>query len=550
MRNLYLLCFVFFALNAAAQKSKKEDKLLLDNLKKHVYFLAHDSLQGRRTGTAGEAAAARYISETFAAAGLQPKGTAGFLQPFEVYDGKQVSAATHLSIDGKLLQLGKDFFPMAFSANASVQALPSMALHEAGMPWFVDVKEDLDKAKSNPHFDVDAHVYQKAAEVARKGGSALFVYNTAPGPDAISFNKDDRNTPAPIPVVYLTGSAVKSYFSDPSATLDINLKTAIEPKTRTGHNVAGFINNNAAATVVLGAHFDHLGLGEDGGSLQPNAREVHNGADDNASGTAALLELARLLKTAGPKQYNYLLLAFSGEELGLFGSKYFTEHPTVDLSSVHFMINMDMVGRLNPAAPTLTVGGYGTSPAWGEAFAKSGKKGLYKTGLAVRFDSSGAGPSDHTSFYRKNIPVLFYFSGLHTDYHKPSDDADKIAYEGMMHVVKHIRSLIIHQSGKAKPLFTPTREVQMGAATAFKVTLGIMPDYTFSGKGVRVEGITDNRPAQKAGIKAGDIIVQMGDIETSSMEQYMQALGRFEKGQKTTVYFLRNKEKYNVEVVF
>lgn len=553
MRNITLAFLLLFAFTAQAQKLKKEDRAALENLKKHIGYLAHDSLQGRRTGTEGEAKAAQYIAAQFEAAGLQPKGTQQFLQPFEVNEGRQINSATHLSVAGKLLQLQKDFFPLAYSGNGSVEALPSMALHEAEMPWFVDIKEDLEKAKGNPHFDVDGLVRQKAKEVAQKGGTALLVYNTSGTADGLRFRAADRSELAPIPVVYLTTDAVRQYFNDPSATLDISLKTDLGPKLRNGTNVVGFVNNNAAATVVLGAHFDHLGFGEDGNSLNSGGeKQVHNGADDNASGTAALIELARMLKSSGPKQYNYLFIAFSSEELGLFGSKYFTENPTVDLSQVACMINMDMVGRLNPASPTLTVGGYGTSPVWGQAFSISGKKALYKSGFEVRFDSSGTGPSDHTSFYRKNIPVLFYFTGLHTDYHKPSDDADKINYEGTLHVVKHIYSLVEHlgKNASGKIAFTPTREVQTTTNASFKVTMGIMPDYTYSGKGVRAEGVSDNRPAQKAGIKAGDVIVQIGDIEISSMEKYMEALGRFNKGDKVTVTYMRNAEKRSADIVF
>jgi hypothetical protein len=550
MRKSIVYCFLFFALAATAQKKGKEDKVLLENLKKHIGLLAADSLGGRRTGTRGEASAARYLYDAFKGMGLEPKGTIQYLQPFEIDEGRQIAAATHLSVDGKLLELGKEFFPLAFSGNGTVQALPSLSLHEAEMPWFVDLKETLENARNNPHYDVEAYIRTMAKTVKGKGATALLVYNSTALPDGVGFDATDRSDVAPLPVVYITKEGMKKYFDDPSATLDISLKTELSPKIRTGTNVVGFVNNRAATTVVLGAHFDHLGFGEDGNSLQPNGNQIHNGADDNASGTAALLELARLLKASGPKNQNYLFIAFSGEELGLFGSKYFTEHPTIDLSSIAYMINMDMVGRLNPQSGTLTVGGYGTSPAWGTAFEAAGKRGLYKEGLQYRFDSSGSGPSDHTSFYRKNIPVLFYFTGLHTDYHKPSDDADKINFEGLLHIVKHIQSVVTLQSKAPKPLFTPTKELQMGAATAFKVTLGIMPDYSFSGKGVRVDGIIDNRPAQKAGMKAGDVIVQLGDIEITSMEKYMEALGQFNKGQTTTVVYQRGAEKQKAQVAF
>jgi hypothetical protein len=250
------------------------------------------------------------------------------------------------------------------------------------------------------------------------------------------------------------------------------------------------------------------------------------------------------------KANNYLFIAFSGEELGLFGSKYFTEHPTIDLSSVNYMINMDMIGRLNEATNVITIGGYGTSPLWGTAFSLSGKNGLYKGPLVYKFDSSGTGPSDHTSFYKKEIPVLFYFTGLHPDYHRPTDDMDKINYTGEMHIVKHIYSLIeAEDKQKSKLAFTKTRETQTSTAS-FSVTLGIMPDYTFNGVGVRVDGVTDDRPAQKAGIKTGDIITKLGDYPVTDMEKYMEALSKYKKGDKTTVYYNRNTEKLSATIEF
>ena len=209
------------------------------------------------------------------------------------------------------------------------------------------------------------------------------------------------------------------------------------------------------------------------------------------------------------------------------------------------MINMDMVGRLNETNKTLTVGGIGTSPLWGQVFSVPAKK----LPFAIKIDSSGTGPSDHSSFYRKDIPVLFFFTGLHTDYHKPSDDYDKINYNGQLQIVKYILTVIESANTKGKLAFTKTREQQMSTAR-FSVTMGIMPDYTFSGAGVKVDGISDGRPAQKAGIKTGDIIVQLGEHNTSSMEAYMQALSKFKKGDKAKVKYKRGDNIAETEVEF
>lgn len=552
MRTSLLILFCSVVGLAQGQKLKKEDKQIIANLQQHEQYLASDQLEGRRTGTEGERLAAEYISNQFKGIGLTPKGTADFYQPFEVNEGKQIGTATSLQIDGNKLQLGTDFFPLVYSANASLEAMPSISLPEPKIPRFWDLKELLEENKSNPHFDLYTAIKNKIKTTQQKGGTALFIYNTSGVDDGISFDAGDRTEVAPIPVVYVSKAAAQKYFADASASLNIKLKTEVLTKTRSGKNVVGYIDNGAANTVVLGAHFDHLGYGEDhNSSYVGSEKQIHNGADDNASGTAALIELARLLKISKAKNNNYLFIAFSGEELGLYGSKYFVDHPTIDLSKVNYMINMDMVGRLNDSTHALTIGGYGTSPDWGATFAATGKTKLYAGPIQYRFDSSGTGPSDHTSFYLKNIPVLFYFTGLHPDYHKPTDDFDKINYEGEFYIIKNIYSLIeTRDKQNTKLAFTKTREQQTSTSARFSVTMGIMPDYTFAGNGVRVDGVSENKPAQKAGLKQGDVITSLGDYTITSLESYMQALGKFKKGDKTTVTYSRGSEKLSTAVEF
>ncbi|HRI25765.1 MAG TPA: M20/M25/M40 family metallo-hydrolase, partial [Ferruginibacter sp.] len=337
----------------------------------------------------------------------------------------------------------------------------------------------------------------------------------------------------------------EKYFKDETASSDIKLEVSISEKKRTGHNVIGYINNGAATTVIFGAHYDHLGYGEDHNSLYTGSTPmIHNGADDNASGTAALIELGKQMKKAKLKNNNYLFIAFSGEELGLYGSKYFTEHPTIDLSKVNYMINMDMVGRLNDSTHGVTIGGYGTSPAWGQQISSSDRY------FKINFDSSGVGPSDHTSFYRKDIPVLFFFTGAHSDYHKPSDDADKINYTGELMLIKYIYNLVDDMNDKGKLAFTKTREAAAAGRRSFSVSLGIMPDYTYSGAGVRADGVSEGKLAQKVGIKAGDVITQIGDHKVTDVQGYMQVLSKFNKGDATKVKVTRGKEELVFDVVF
>ena len=547
---------VFVIACSPSKKINKEDVQLLDNLKAHIQYLSDDKLEGRRTGTAGEKLAMEYISNQFSSIGLLPKGTSNYYQAFEVNEGKQIDPSTELSINGSKLESGKEYFPFPYSAPGKMEALPAIAVQEADMPWFVDLKDALEENKANPHFDLADYIYTNTKKAKDKGATALFIYNTSGTDDKLVFNGKDKSATLTIPVIYIKKEAAAKYLKDPSATINVKFVVSLSDKKRTGYNVVGFVDNVAPTTVVIGAHFDHLGYGEDGNSRHTTTEPaIHNGADDNASGTAALIELSKKLKSSSLKNNNYLFIAFSGEELGLYGSKYYTENPTIDLKTVNYMINMDMVGRLNDSSKVLTIGGYGTSPTWEKVinnneFFKLPYKSNVQPPLVIRTDSSGTGPSDHTSFYRKDIPVLFYFTGLHTDYHKPSDDADKINYGGEQSIIKHVLGVVQQLDNQPKLAFLKTREAQTTTSARFSVSMGIMPDYTWSGNGLRSDGVSEGKPAQKAGLKAGDIILQIGDFKITSMESYMQTLGKFKKGDKAKVVYLRGKDTLETTVEF
>ncbi|MDX1911012.1 MAG: M20/M25/M40 family metallo-hydrolase [Saprospiraceae bacterium] len=309
-------------------------------------------------------------------------------------------------------------------------------------------------------------------------------------------------------------------------------------------NVAAYLDNGAEYTIVIGAHYDHLGLGHDHNSLEANSEgKIHNGADDNASGTAGVIELARYFAKNGVKeQHNFLFLCFSGEELGLYGSKKYADYPTIDLSKVSFMINMDMVGRLN-AEKKLVVGGVGTAPDFVPTI-----KGL-KTDLSIKLDSAGVGPSDHTSFYLKNIPVLFFFTGQHSDYHKTTDDVEKVNFPGLRQVLETGVQVIETLDKQPKLKFQETKSKEDNTPR-FKVTLGIMPDYTYEGEGVRVDGVTDGKPAAKAGLQKGDVIIGLGDLPIKTIQDYMKGLASFKKGDTTKVKVKRDKEEKALEATF
>jgi hypothetical protein len=532
---------------ASAQKLKKADKEIVQYLQQQVGYLSSDELKGRRAGDPGEILASNFIASKFKEIGLTPKGdNATYFQHFTINDGKEISKDNQLTLNGKALKAGIDFFPLSNSPAAAINAESSPSLNEKGQPWMLDLADAIQENKDNPHFDVANLLNEKLTKAKEKGASAVIFFNSSSLDDKIKFDPKDRSEPAPLPAAYINSNAQKQYLSDISSSYQISANLSITPKIRKARNVIGYLDNQAQYTIVIGAHFDHLGYGEDGNSMiRTGDLGIHNGADDNASGTSSMIELAFLLKNSKSKQYNYLFIAFSAEELGLNGSKYFVENPTISLNSVNYMINMDMVGRMNDSTKTITVGGYGTSPSW-----KPMIDAVKKKDFSIRIDSSGTGPSDHTSFYRKDIPVLFFFTGLHSDYHKPSDDADKINYVGMLKIIRFIQQMIEADKQEQKLVFTKTREQQTSTSARFSVSMGIMPDYSYAGSGVRVDGVSDNRPAKKAGILTGDIVKQLGEHKTSSVESYMQALSKFKKGDKTTTIVVRGDKEISFEIVF
>ncbi|SHO61893.1 M20/M25/M40 family metallo-hydrolase [Algoriphagus zhangzhouensis] len=309
----------------------------------------------------------------------------------------------------------------------------------------------------------------------------------------------------------------------------------------TGRNVVGYIDNVSDEIIVIGAHFDHLGMGGSG-SLHRGDSAIHNGADDNASGTAALVALAEILNSE-EHPYDFLFIAFSGEENGLWGSNYFVKNPTIDLEKVDYMINMDMVGRLNEEN-TLAINGVGTSPSFVPALDL-----VNSDSLKLVTSESGVGPSDHTSFYLQDLPVLHFFTGQHEDYHKPSDDAFKINYEGLLKVVRYIDRLVDQLDSESKLAFTKTKD-DSGDSPRFTVSLGVVPDYLFDGKGMRIDGVSEDKPAKLAGLEKGDVVVQLGDSTIYDMMSYMRALSAFQKGDEAQVAYERDGKLIETKIKF
>lgn len=535
--SLSLFFLIVFRISLGAQELGLSAE---KRLKKHVYYLASDRLEGRLPGTAGAEAAARYIARQFKKAGLKPAGDSLWYQYFEL-PVSPTEYKVSVTYNGKPWHDFKGFaLPYTASGTASGQvyymAQPDTVsrLSLTGMVLAVELKPVATAQAHKGHPD-----YLDMLRFAQRKGAVALVYvdNHAVQPGFGEFKLNDKFFRSDIPCVF-AGAGLSKALADGGGELGLSVQ---RPTPVRSANVIGFLDHGAPTTVVIGAHYDHLGR-QHPGSRSEAPGEIHNGADDNASGTAGLLELARELKKPMFRNNNYLFIAFTGEESGLLGSAWFTRSPLFQKYTFNYMLNMDMIGRLQSQ---LAVSGVGTSPVWGNNL-----NAIRTEGFAIKTSASGVGPSDHTSFYYKNIPVLHFFTGLHEDYHKPTDDADKLNYAGMRHVLNVMLELIRALDSQGRLPFEKTKEQDEGTTPRFKVTLGIMPDYLYDGKGVKVEGVVKDKPAEKAGIRAGDVILSIGENPTPDMTAYMKALAAYQKGETATVKLLRNGQEIVLQVEF
>ena len=505
MRILLVLICVLSATYGVAQTSGQD-------LKKHIQYLAADELAGREAGSEGEKKAAEYISKQFELLGLEAKGTNGYYQDFEFLAGRDYGKSNQLTIGKSKLTLDEDYYPLNFSGNDKVQANAVDAGFGIDAPdlEYNDYKSFSSGAIAlinisspdgiHPHSKyLNYHSLRSRAESAKKHGATGVVFYTTGDADGPRKQYENKIASVGIPVVFATADMTSQAGSK------IKLSVELNEDRRTARNVIAQLNNNKDQTVIIGAHFDHLGLGRHGGSLHRGEEAIHNGADDNASGTAMLIELANQIKAKGLNNYNYLFIAFSGEEKGLLGANYFTKNATIDIKSANYMINMDMVGRLNEEKNSIAINGVGTSPVWPELL-----ENLDHQGLSFATTQSGVGPSDHTAFYLSDMPVLHFFSGTHAEYHKPTDDEHLINYPGMVKINNIIFELISTLDAKPALEFTKTKDNEGKRSVRFSVTLGVVPDYMWEKAGLKVDGVSDGKPAQAAGIQKGDIITKNG----------------------------------------
>ncbi|WP_422929878.1 M20/M25/M40 family metallo-hydrolase [Singulisphaera sp. PoT] len=580
-----------------------------------VSFLADDKRAGRAPGTDGIEAAADYIATAFKDLGLKPApGAQGYFQPFTISGFPSLGPTQELALsgpDGKSLggEVRKDFTPLAIGVSGSFENAPIVFAGygiTASDPSKkldyddyagVDVKgkvvlllrrepqQDKDDSpfdgKRNSPFAAFRH---KATNAFQHGAAAILLVNDHYGLQGktdtllkVGEAGDEANST--IPFISVTRAFADKLLADAGEPnleqLESQIDAQLKPKTRElkgwtakgkveiqrkaieTKNVIGVLEGSgplADETIVIGAHYDHLGHGGlMSGSLAFLSTDIHNGADDNASGTAMVVEMARRLsKRADPLPRRVVFMAFSGEERGLLGSKYYVEHPLIPLSSTVMMVNFDMVGRLNEKQE-LTVYGTGTTPGIDALVDALGKS----SGFTIKKIAEGLGPSDQQSFYLKNIPVLFAFTGTHRDYHRPSDDTERINFAGMSRIADFAELVLLDIVRRPqRPEFT--KVVRQGSSgghgdsdpgrVSISAYLGSIPDYDDSVKGVKLSGVREGSPAEKGGLKGGDIVIGFGGKPVATIYDYTESLGRYKPGDVVDVVVQRDGKETTLKI--
>jgi hypothetical protein len=570
--RLSILLTILLLVSLAAVGQQQDLEPSPSRLQQHISYLASDALDGRRTGTAGANDAARYVAGEFSRAGLMPGVgkperkpraiIASYLQTFPYVGRVELGKNNVLSLHGDVavanLRVGEDWMPLGISAN---QTLALTGIVNAGYGITAnelnhnDYKGTYSKNQvavirtgtpdgDNPHgrFTTAGQLRFKVAAAQSAGVGALLI---------VSDEDDLKNEPlarlgydnaglAGIPVAVISKQAAEKLAIAKQVTLTTDVVRAEVPT----YNVIGVLEGSDPVlkkeNIIIGAHYDHLGRGGEG-SLAPKSGEIHHGADDNASGTAGLIELARIFGAERPRLKRTLIfIAFGGEEEGLLGSNYYVNHPFTPLTNTVGMINMDMIGRMKDRK--LMIGGVGTAKEWRDLIAP-------EKSFELTLNEDGFGPSDHSSFYGKQVPVLFFWTGTHNDYHKPSDTWDKINYNDEAKILSFVARIIRDIDNADKRLTYTTAKSDSAPRTGgFRVYLGTIPNYADSSNGMLLDGVRDDSPAAKAGLKAGDRIVKIGARDVKNVYDYTAALGEMKAGQEYVFEVLRGSEKLMLRI--
>ena len=575
------LCF--YSLRQIGPGDIGAEEISSDDIMKHIRFLADDKRAGRYPGTRESRDVISYLINHLKSYGIQPGGESGsFKQTFSILDSVKLGENNSLTINSKPMNLKEDYVPLWFSGNAALSSDIIFAgygfnILTDSLVW--NDYKDIDvegkwvmvmrhsPERDNPHSIYAPHsdLHKKMIEARDRGAAGVLFISQIEDTTLIPFRYIPGYSKSGIPAIHLSNRVADDILKNvgtsrkiiqnkmnrdlETISIDIpnvNISSNIELKniySRAANVIGQIISRNHRYRdeyIVIGAHFDHLGYGGPGsGSLKPDTSAVHNGANDNASGTAGLLELAQILQANRQLlKRSILLIGFDAEEKGLIGSKYFISNPTIQKNNIVTMINMDMIGKMKDS--TLIIGGVGTSPTFEPLLDSLSKL----SNLKLEYDQAGYGPSDHASFYAEDIPVLFFFTGDYSNkYHLPEDDWEDINAPGEKQILDIIYKSVIELSrDQTRPAFRiagpKTRTVQRKNK---QVKMGILPYYGGTIEGLKVDKIYDpNGAAAKAGIKSGDIIKSINKKPIKDIYEYMKRMEEIRPGQSIPVDIKRD----------
>jgi hypothetical protein len=591
-KTFYAVLIFFFVGFVLIQKKQSETNsdITENEIMSHIKYLSHDQRGGRHPGSRGSKDVISYITKKFKSYGVEPGNGNSYVQPFDFKTGIKLNDSNSVSFNDQFLFPGEDYIPLSFSTNGKFSGEAVFAGYgfqinsdslrwddyksiDARGKWVVIMRHSPERNKQNSIFLKHSPLYKKMIIARDQGALGVIFISQTEDKELFPLKYLEGYKDCRIPVLHLSNAKsdellkntnwsrkkIQAYMNKNMESLtfslpNINIKATVSlsPIKSRAANVIGLIKTGNRKFrdeyIVIGAHFDHVGKGGvSSGSRTPKIDQVHPGADDNASGTAGLIELAQKLSSQkGRLKRSVLLIGFDAEEKGLLGSKYFTKNPVVDLDKIKTMINMDMIGRVKDSR--FTVGGVGTSTIFNELLDSLSFDKPFKI---VKSEPSYAS-SDHAPFYSNKIPILFFFSGFHDEYHTPEDTWKLINLRGEKNILDFIYDVVFHLSrSENPPVFTKSGSKNSKTNVTLKVTLGIMPNYYSSAIGLEIDQITSSEsPAFKAGFLEGDIITAINGKSVANIYDYMARLERINVGMSVPIEINRNGKKLILDTLF
>ena len=525
---LFLLCLPSL-LFAKKPEPNKEDNTPFAKINNDVRTLCSAEYGGRLAGTPGEDLSATYIQNRFKSIGILPYKNK-YEWEFDFKGGARIGNNAYFNIFDNKLTIGTDVIFLPYGKGNDIKGFALPNVNEPDNVWLIPISK-LNLLSSNSPQKL---LYEFASNCASKKANAIVFLNDVNISQDLTMMNLNTFESLNIPIVFMNYKAYQSYIKPnlKKDWIEVEAKMGYENVNILSKNVIASIDNKAPFNIVIAAHYDHLG----------NQGVLYQGADNNASGVAALLSVAEMVKNYGLKRFNYIFIAFSGTEFDLQGSKAFIQQNDYLLNNISCMINLDKVGRYDAIKKNIFINGVGTSPIWMPTLAKINK------GFNLNIDSTGVGYGDYNSFYYKNIPVLNISTGYNDDYNRPSDDEKKINYQGIFEVSSYTYRLLSELDKQTKLIFNKTKEI-VPDLDKLKTDIGIIHELTYNQNGCRIATTLPGSKADKAGMLSGDVLVKIGAFPIIDFEDYIEALTKTTKGVETTFIVKRDKKEYKFFLV-